>query len=219
MVYLMSDLDLPLRDRIYREPDGPHVAIVRGRDLDAALDHLDARPDCRALAVISLPKEVPDLELMNGRRLLVVDGDRAAMREFAEVGMKSGAEVEWLHAERPEYALDALLFLHAIGGTRHLDRHPDEVALLHQALVDQVLCPVPAEDDVVATHIGVEACFRVGRRLGILPRWRISILSWDLEIRARNTRIPGTTLGFRLSIVWLNAGASVGRTRKSSTPA
>src|SRR2546421_88957 len=103
MVYLMSDLDLPLRDRVYREPDGPHVAIVRGRDLDAALDHLDARPDCRALAVISLPKEVPDLELMNGRRLLVVDGDRAAMREFAEVGMKSGAEVEWLHAERPDF--------------------------------------------------------------------------------------------------------------------
>src|SRR2546430_16291051 len=103
MVYLMSDLDLPLRDRIYREPDGPHVAIVRGRDLDAALDHLDARPDCRALAVISLPKEVPDLELMNGRRLLVVDGDRAAMREFAEAGMKAGAEVEWLHAERPDF--------------------------------------------------------------------------------------------------------------------
>ena len=103
MVYLMSDLDLPLRDRIYREPDGPHVAIVRGRDLDAALDHLDARPDCRALAVVSLPREVPDLELLNGRRLLVVDGDRAVMREFAEAGMAAGADVEWLHAERPDF--------------------------------------------------------------------------------------------------------------------
>jgi CTP:molybdopterin cytidylyltransferase MocA len=103
MVYLMSDLDLPLRDRIYREPDGPHVAVVRGRDLDAALDHLDARPDCRALAVIGLPREVPDLELLNGRRLLVVDGDRARMREFAEAGMAAGADVEWLHAERPDF--------------------------------------------------------------------------------------------------------------------
>ncbi len=103
MVYLMSDLDLPLRDRIYREPDGPHVAIVRGRDLDGALDHLDARPDCRALAVIGLTREVPDLELLSGRRLLVVDGDRARMREFAEAGMAAGAEVEWLHADRPEF--------------------------------------------------------------------------------------------------------------------
>ncbi len=103
MVYLMSDLDLPLRDRVYREPDGPHVAIVRGRDLDSALDHLDARPDCRALAVIGLPRETPDLELLSGRRLLVVDGDRARMREFAEAGMAAGADVEWLHAERPDF--------------------------------------------------------------------------------------------------------------------
>jgi CTP:molybdopterin cytidylyltransferase MocA len=103
MVYLMSDLDLPLRDRIYREPDGPHVAVVRGRDLDSALDHLDARPDCRALAVLALPREVPDLELLSGRRLLVVDGDRARMREFAEAGMAAGAEVEWLHADRPDF--------------------------------------------------------------------------------------------------------------------
>lgn len=99
----MSDLDLPIRNRIYREPDGPHVAIVRGRDLDAALDHLDARPDCRALAVIGPPHDVPDLELLNGRRLLVCDGDRALMREFAEAGMAAGADVEWLNAERPDF--------------------------------------------------------------------------------------------------------------------
>ncbi|TMC06256.1 MAG: nucleotidyltransferase family protein [Chloroflexi bacterium] len=103
MVYLMSDLELPLRDRVYREPDGPHVAIVRGRDLDTALDHLDARPDCRALAVIGLTREVPDLELLSGRRLLVVDGDRARMREFAEAGMAAGADVEWLYGERPDF--------------------------------------------------------------------------------------------------------------------
>src|SRR5438270_12174238 len=77
MVYLMSDLDLPLRDRIYREPDGPHVAVVRGRDLDAALDHLDARPDCRAPAVVGLPAELPDLALLGGRRPPVCDGARA----------------------------------------------------------------------------------------------------------------------------------------------
>lgn len=103
MVYLMSDLDLPIRNRIYREPDGPHVAIVRGRDLDAALDHLDARPDCRALAVIGPPQEVPDLELLSGRRLLVCDGDRALMREFAEAGMAAGADVEWFNADRPDF--------------------------------------------------------------------------------------------------------------------
>src|SRR5947207_14024034 len=103
MVYIMSDLDLPLRDRIYREPDGPHVAVVRGRDLDGALDHLDARPDCRALAVVGLPREVPDLELLNGRRLLVVDGDRALMREFAEAGMAAGADAEWLNSDRLDF--------------------------------------------------------------------------------------------------------------------
>lgn len=102
MVFLLSDLDLPLRDRTYREPDGPHVVIVRGRELDAALDHLDVRPDCRALAVIGLPREVPDLDLMIGRRLLVCDSDRALMREFAEAGMAAGADVEWLNADNPD---------------------------------------------------------------------------------------------------------------------
>ena len=102
VVFLLSDLDLPLRDRTYREPDGPHVVLVRGRDLDAALDHLDARPDCRALAVVGLPKEVPDLDLMIGRRLLVCDPDRGLMREFAEAGMAAGADVEWLNTDSPD---------------------------------------------------------------------------------------------------------------------
>jgi CTP:molybdopterin cytidylyltransferase MocA len=102
VVFLLSDLDLPLRDRTYREPDGPHVVVVRGRDLDAALDHLDARPDCRALAVIGLPEDVPDLDLLIGRRLLVCDSDRARMREFAEAGMSAGADVEWLNTDRPD---------------------------------------------------------------------------------------------------------------------
>ena len=65
-------------------------------------------------------------------------------------------------AERLEDRLDPLLLLHAVGGAGHLDRHPDEVARLHQPLVDQVLRPVAAEDHVVAADIGVEAGGRVG---------------------------------------------------------
>ena len=51
----------------------------------------------------------------------------------------------------------------AVGGAGNLDRHPDEIALLHQALVDQILRPAAAEDDVVAADIGVEVGGRVGR--------------------------------------------------------
>jgi CTP:molybdopterin cytidylyltransferase MocA len=103
-VFLLSDLDLPIRDRTYREPDGPHVLIVRGSNLDDALEHLDARPDCRALGVIGpLPGEAPDLTLVAGRRLLVCDGDASRLREYAEAGMNAGAEVEWLRAEQPDF--------------------------------------------------------------------------------------------------------------------
>jgi len=145
MVYLMSDLDLPLRDRIYREPDGPHVAVVRGRDLDAALDHLDARPDCRALAVIGLSREIPDLELLSGRRLLVVDGDRARMRDFAEAGMAAGAEVEWLHAERPDFnriaawALPVGAVVLAAGAASRMGRNKLLLEVGEQALVRHVI--------------------------------------------------------------------------------
>jgi molybdenum cofactor cytidylyltransferase len=145
MVYLMSDLDLPLRDRVYREPDGPHVAVVRGRDLDSALDHLDARPDCRALAVIGLPREVPDLELLSGRRLLVVDGDRARMRDFAEAGMGAGAEVEWLHAERPDFnrvaswALPVGAIILAAGSASRMGRNKLLLEVGDQPLVRHVI--------------------------------------------------------------------------------
>jgi len=145
MVYLMSDLDLPIRDRVYREPDGPHVAIVRGRDLDSALDHLDARPDCRALGVIGLPREVPDLELMSGRRLLVVDGDRGRMREFAEAGMSAGAEVEWLHAERPDlhrvatWALPVGAVILAAGFATRMGRNKLLLEVGEQPLVKHVI--------------------------------------------------------------------------------
>ncbi|HEX2645959.1 MAG TPA: hypothetical protein VHO95_01910, partial [Candidatus Dormibacteraeota bacterium] len=80
MVFVMGDLDLAVRGRTYREPDGPHSMVVRGRDLDAALQHLEARSDCRSVAVVGLPEQVPDLTSLVGRRLLLVDGDGDRLR-------------------------------------------------------------------------------------------------------------------------------------------
>lgn len=94
-IYLLSELDLPIRGRTYEEPDEPHVAIVRGTDIDVALDHVDLRPDCRALAVIGAPEEPPDLEILGGRRLFVADPDGDRMRALVEAGEVAGAEVEW----------------------------------------------------------------------------------------------------------------------------
>ena len=56
-VFVMGDLDLAVRGRTYREPEGPHSLVVRGRDLESALQHLASRTDCRALAVVGLPEE------------------------------------------------------------------------------------------------------------------------------------------------------------------
>lgn len=50
----MSDIELPIRGRTYREPEGPHSVVVRGRDIEPALQHVAARHDCRSLAVINL---------------------------------------------------------------------------------------------------------------------------------------------------------------------
>lgn len=106
-VYVLSDLDLPLRGRTYLEPDGPHVAVVRGRDIDVALDHLDARADCRGLAIVGVPQELPDLALMAGRRLFVADADGPALREMVEAGMSFGADVEWYRGSAPLDVLGA----------------------------------------------------------------------------------------------------------------
>jgi len=123
-IFLMSDLDLPLRSRTYREPDGPHVVVVRGRDLEAALEHADARPDCRALGVIGpLPEELPDLGQLAGRRLLVCASDGVRMREMVEAGLAAGADVEWLRSDRPDlhrlaaWALPVAAVVLAAGGT------------------------------------------------------------------------------------------------------
>jgi len=99
----MSDLELPIRGRTYREPDGPHSVVVRGRDIEPALQHVAARDDCRSLAVITLPASVPDLTALAGRRLLLVDGDSGRLRDFAELALRADAEVEWIRSARPPF--------------------------------------------------------------------------------------------------------------------
>ena len=115
MVFVMSDLDLAVRGRTYREPDGPHSMVVRGKDLEAALQHVAARNDCRALAIVGLPDQVPDMSSLVGRRLLLVDGDNARLREFAEVAIRAGIEVEWIRSTRPPFERLAAALL-PVGG-------------------------------------------------------------------------------------------------------
>jgi CTP:molybdopterin cytidylyltransferase MocA len=103
MVFVMSDLELPIRGRTYREPVGPHSVVVRGRDIEPALQHVAARDDCRSMAVISLPAAVPDLSALAGRRLLLVDGDSGRLRDFAELALRADAEVEWIRSARPPF--------------------------------------------------------------------------------------------------------------------
>jgi molybdenum cofactor cytidylyltransferase len=103
MVFVMSDLELPIRGRTYREPDGPHSVVVRGRDIEHALEHVAGRDDCRSLAIISLPTTVPDLSALAGRRVLLVDGDSGRLRDFAELALRADAEVEWIRSARPPF--------------------------------------------------------------------------------------------------------------------
>ena len=97
----MSDLELPIRGRTYREPDGPHSVVVRGRDIESALQHVASRPDCTTLAIVGLPDVIPDLSALKGRRLLLVDADSGRLHDFAEAAIKVGAEVEWIRSARP----------------------------------------------------------------------------------------------------------------------
>src|SRR6266700_5388817 len=114
-VFVMGDLDLAIRGRTYREPEGPHSMVVRGRDLDAALQHIIARSDCRSVAVVALPEQVPDLTPLIGRRLLLVDGDGGRLRGFAEVAIRAGIEVEWIRSARPPFERLAAALL-PVGG-------------------------------------------------------------------------------------------------------
>jgi len=114
-VFVMGDLDLAIRGRTYREPEGPHSMVVRGKDLDAGLQHIAARSDCRSVAVVGLPEQVPDLSALVGRRLLLVDGDSGRLRNFAEVAIRAGIEVEWIRAARPPFERLAAALL-PVGG-------------------------------------------------------------------------------------------------------
>lgn len=115
-IFVMSDLELPFRGRTYREPDGPHSVVVRGRDIDAALQHAAARVDCRAVAVIGLPAQDPDLTMMAGRKLFLVDADGVRLRDFAEIALKADADVEWIRSATPPFdrLADALLPVGAV---------------------------------------------------------------------------------------------------------
>src|SRR5437899_4162602 len=114
-VFVMGDLDLAIRGRTYREPEGPHSMVVRGKDLDAGLQHIAARSDCRSVAVVGLPEQVPDLSALVGRRLLLVDGDSGRLRNFAEVAIRAGIEVEGIRAARPPFERLAAALL-PVGG-------------------------------------------------------------------------------------------------------
>jgi molybdenum cofactor cytidylyltransferase len=114
-VFVMGDLDLAVRGRTYREPEGPHSMVVRGKDLDAALQHIVSRADCRSVAVVGLPEQVPDLTPLIGRRLMLVDGDSGRLRDFAEVAIRAGIEVEWIRSARPPFERLAAALL-PVGG-------------------------------------------------------------------------------------------------------
>ncbi|TMC93842.1 MAG: hypothetical protein E6J12_00420, partial [Chloroflexi bacterium] len=100
-VFVMSDLEVPIRGRTYREPDGTHSVVVRGRDLEPALQHVSSRHDCATLAVVGLPEAIPDLSTMKDRKLIVVDADSGRLHDFAEAAIKVGADVEWIRSARP----------------------------------------------------------------------------------------------------------------------
>jgi molybdenum cofactor cytidylyltransferase len=115
-IFVMSDLELPIRGRTYREPEGPHSVVVRGRDIEAGLQHMAAREDCRAIAVVGLPAEDRDLSALAGRRLFLVDSDGARLRDFAEIALRAEADVEWIRSGTPPFdrLADALLPVGAI---------------------------------------------------------------------------------------------------------
>jgi CTP:molybdopterin cytidylyltransferase MocA len=102
VIYVMTDLELPLRGRTYRAPEGEHVAVARGRDLDPALEHVRERPDCTGLAILGpLPESPSDLGVLAGRRLLVCSTDRQVMRSWTSAALKAEADVEWRPADLP----------------------------------------------------------------------------------------------------------------------
>lgn len=68
------------------------------------------------MAVIGLPPVTPDLSVMKGRRMFLVDADNGRLRDFAEAALEVGVDVEWIRAARPpfERLADALLPVGAV---------------------------------------------------------------------------------------------------------
>jgi len=100
-VLFLSPLEYPMRGRVFRDPEDPHVTVTSGDDLPVALEHLAARADCTGLAVLGVPRERPSLEALAGRRLLVCESDGPRMRDFVAAGWKAGAEAEWINNSQP----------------------------------------------------------------------------------------------------------------------
>ena len=135
-VLFLSRLDYPMRGRVFREPDGPHMAVAAGSDLPAALEHLAARADCGGLALLGVPEEPPTLGVLTGRRLLVCESDGPRMRDFVAAGWKAGAEAEWINNTEPPadrlraWALPvAGLILAAGSGTRMTEADGNKLLL------------------------------------------------------------------------------------------
>jgi CTP:molybdopterin cytidylyltransferase MocA len=135
-IFFLGPLDYPLRGRGFREPDGPHLAVTPGSALEAALEHLARRPDCRGLAVLGVPERPPDLGRQDGRRLLVCESDGGRMRDFVAAAWKAGAEAEWINNGEP--SLDQLgawalpvagLVLAAGAGSRMKEAAEDKLLL------------------------------------------------------------------------------------------
>src|SRR5690606_768472 len=91
-----------------------------------------------------------------GRHVVAHPGDDLTLVE-RRVGDLPG-DAQWL-----EHFGDAFLQLYTVGGTRDLDGHPDEIAFFDEAVVDEILGPGAAEDDVVSADVSIEARRGIGR--------------------------------------------------------
>jgi molybdenum cofactor cytidylyltransferase len=201
-VFVMSDLEVPIRGRTYREPDGAHSVVVRGRDLVPALQHVSSRSDCGLLAVVGLPEAIPDLAPMKDRKLIVVDADSGRLHDFAEAAVKVGADVEWIRSARPssERLAASLLPVGAVvlaagasarmGGEQKLLLDFDGMPMVRHAVeaaseggCHQILVVYAADEVRDALDGHAELVFNPDARLGMSTSLRagLSALRPDME--------------------------------------